>query len=50
MRLSMIVAPGYNSCERAHSELKDERSLYKVPVTKNAANSQTKQRDLFQAT
>src|SRR6266478_2423696 len=29
MRLSMIVAPAYNGCERAHSEPKDERSLYK---------------------
>ena len=31
MRLSMIVAPAYNGCERAHSEPRDERSLYKSP-------------------
>jgi hypothetical protein len=29
MRLSMIAGPAYNGCERAHSEPKDERSLYK---------------------
>jgi len=46
----MIVGPAYNGYERVHSEPRDERSLYKSPVTKNAANSQTKQRDSFQAT
>jgi hypothetical protein len=37
-------------CKAVMSEPRGERNLYKSPVTKNEANGQTKQRDLFQAT
>jgi len=42
MRLSMIVAPAYNSCERAHSEPKDERSLYKSPRNEKCSQQPNK--------
>jgi hypothetical protein len=42
MRLSMIVAPAYNNCERAHGEPRDERSLYKNPVTKKCSRQPNK--------
>ena len=49
MRLSMIVAPlTLAASERIAN--RETSGVYKSPVTKNAANSQTKQRDLFQAT
>jgi len=42
MRLSMIVAPAYNGCERAHSELRDERSLCKSPRNEKCSQQPNK--------
>src|SRR6266403_662579 len=42
MQLSMIVAPAYNGCERAHSELRDERSLCKSPRNEKCSQQPNK--------
>ncbi len=49
MRAFKDRGPAYSGCEQRIAN-EDERSLYKSPRNKNAANSQTKQRDLFQTT